>query len=1082
MKQQVSEHIPCDLSAAPDWIAINKDYLADEADVVQRLLPLARSQAALKRKIEDTARSLAETVRARQSQSSGLQAFLNHYDLSSREGVILMCLAEALLRIPDAGTMDALIADKLSAADWEQHLGKDSSLFVNASTWGLMLTGKLLCHAQGNSLSLHDQLRRLLSRLEQPVLRAALKTAMKIMADEFVRGRNIDDAIRRSQTTALSRYRFSYDMLGEAALTSVVAEQYEQAYARAIETLGGASVPGVSDPEKPGISVKLSSLCPRFEPGQAERAIRELTARMLRLCIGARAAGIALTIDAEESERLEMGIRVLEQLLRDAGLRGWTGLGVAVQAYQKRAMALLESLNRLADEQDRIIPVRLVKGAYWDMEIKRAQEQGLTDYPVFTLKRNTDISYLACARYLLGHCPRLYPQFATHNAHTVSYIDHHASGREFEFQRLYGMGEELYAGVTDPQGLNVPCRVYAPVGAHEDLLPYLVRRLLENGANVSFINRVADREIPLSELVTDPVDAVEQDNGTARHPRIPVPPDLFRPERQNSRGFNFADSADQAVLLDYLARTRKREWLATPVINGRRILGNTVSPEFENSRGQSKISDEILTLTPYTIPEFPPRTIYNPADTNERIGQVWDATPGSASRALTVCAGAFPTWRRSRATIRAGILEKAADLVEASLPELAALCVLEAGKCLRDAHDDVREAVDFLRYYAVCCRRLMADRMDLPGPAGEANSLQLFGRGVFVCISPWNFPVAIFAGQIAAALAAGNTVIAKPAEQSTLVASRLTELFYSAGIPKQALAFLPGAGAELADALLHDPRVAGVAFTGSTETARRINHRLAMRNGPLPCLIAETGGINVMLVDSSALPEQVVQDVTQSAFNSAGQRCSALRALCLQKEIAPRVLELLVSHMDEWVTGDPARLDTDMGPVIDAAARARLESYIGRAQKNGRLIYRGPGPGSRVKGYFAPPAIVELECLSELKEEVFGPVLHVLRYDSNRLAPLLERINGLGYGLTLGIQSRIEQRVQTIRDRVRVGNVYVNRNMVGAVVGAQPFGGCGLSGTGPKAGGPHYLLRFATEQTCTVNTAAIGGTASLLAI
>ena len=1030
---------------------INRDYLADEADIVQRLLPLARPQPALKRKIEDTARSLAENVRARQHNSSGLHAFLNHYDLSSHEGVVLMCLAEALLRIPDAGTMDALIADKLNSGDWEQHLGKDSSLFVNASTWGLMLTGKLLYHGQGDTPALPDLLRKLLSRLEQPVLRAALKAAMKIMADEFVLGRNIDEAIRRSRTTALRRYRFSYDMLGEAALTSNTADCYEQAYAHAIETLGRAAGSEASSPDEPGISVKLSSLCPRFEPNQSDRAIRELTTRMLRLCTAARAAGIALTIDAEETERLEMSILVFERLLRHNGLRAWMGLGVAVQAYQKRAMPLLESLNRLADEQDRIIPVRLVKGAYWDMEIKRAQEQGLADYPVFTLKRNTDISYLACARYLLAHCPRIYPQFATHNAHTVSYIHHHAGEREFEFQRLYGMGEELYAGVADPQGLNVPCRVYAPVGAHEDLLPYLVRRLLENGANVSFINRVADREISVSELVADPLDAVEQDNGNVRHPRIPVPPDLFRPERKNSRGFNFADRANQAELLESLARARKREWIATPVVDGQSLRGSS-------------------------------RSIYNPADIRERIGRVWDATPGIASRALAVCADAFPTWRRSSVATRAGILEKAADLVEEHLPEIAALCVLEAGKCLRDAHDDVREAVDFLRYYAACCRRLMADGMKLPGPAGESNSLQLCGRGMFVCISPWNFPVAIFTGQVVAALAAGNTVIAKPAEQSTLVAFRLTELLHSAGIPKQALAFLPGAGPELGNVLLPDPRVAGVAFTGSTETARRINHKLAMRNGPLPCLIAETGGINAMLVDSSALPEQVVQDVAQSAFNSAGQRCSALRVLCLQKEIAPRVLELLVNHMDEWTTGDPARLDTDLGPVIDAAAQARLENYIERTQKEGRLIYRGPGPGSGVKGYFVPPAIIELECLSELKEEVFGPVLHVLRYDSGELTPLLDRINELGYGLTLGIQTRIEQRAQYIRDRVRVGNVYVNRNMVGAVVGVQPFGGCGLSGTGPKAGGPHYLPRFTTEQTCTVNTAAIGGNASLLSL
>ncbi|MDE0156424.1 MAG: bifunctional proline dehydrogenase/L-glutamate gamma-semialdehyde dehydrogenase PutA [Gammaproteobacteria bacterium] len=1030
------------------FTVINRDYLADEADIVERLLPLARPQPALKEKIEDTARSLAENVRARQHNSSGLHAFLNHYDLSSHEGVVLMCLAEALLRIPDAGTMDVLIADKLNSADWERHLGKDSSLFVNASTWGLMLTGKLLYHGQEDTPVLPDLMRKLLSRLEQPVLRAALKAAMKIMADEFVLGRNINEAIRRSRTTALRRYRFSYDMLGEAALTSNTADCYEQAYAHAIETLGRVAGSGTRSPEKPGISVKLSSLCPRFEPNQSDRAIRELTARMLRLCAAARAAGIALTIDAEETERLEMSIRVFERLFRHNGLRAWTGLGVAVQAYQKRAMPLLGSLNRLADEQDRIVPVRLVKGAYWDMEIKRAQEQGLTDFPVFTLKRNTDLSYLACARYLLAHCPRIYPQFATHNAHTVSYIHHHAGEREFEFQRLYGMGEELYAGVTDPQGLNIPCRVYAPVGAHEDLLPYLVRRLLENGANVSFINRIADRQISISELVADPVDAVERNNGTVRHPRIPAPPDLFRPERKNSRGLNFADHAELTPLFESVTRARRHEWTAFPMVNGKTLGGKS-------------------------------RTIFNPADIREQVGRVWDATPGIAAQALTVTAEASASWRRTTGEHRAEILEKAADIVEAHLAELAALCVLEAGKCLRDAHDDVREAIDFLRYYAGCCRRLMVADLELPGPAGETNNLQLCGRGVFVCISPWNFPVAIYTGQIAAALAAGNTVIAKPAEQATLVAYRLTGFLYEAGIPKEVLAFLPGTGPELGNALLYDPRVAGVAFTGSTETARHINLNLAARNGPLANLIAETGGINAMLVDSSALPEQVVRDAAQSAFNSAGQRCSALRVLCLQDEIAERVLKLLVNHMDEWVVGDPARLDTDMGPVIDLAAQTRLEDYISSAQKGGRLIYRGSGP-SAARGWFVPPAIIEIQRLSELKEEIFGPVLHVLRYDAAKLDALLDRINGLGYGLTLGIQSRIEQRAEFIRERIRVGNVYVNRNMVGAVVGVQPFGGCGLSGTGPKAGGPHYLLRFTSEQTHTVNTAAIGGNAGLL--
>ncbi|MCY4155415.1 MAG: bifunctional proline dehydrogenase/L-glutamate gamma-semialdehyde dehydrogenase PutA [Gammaproteobacteria bacterium] len=1033
------------------FTAINRDYLADEGLIVARLLPLAQAQPELAQQIAETARTLAQVVRAQQGQASGLHAFLNHYDLSSHEGVALMCLAEALLRIPDAGTMDSLIADKLTSANWEQHLGQDPSLFVNASTWGLMLTGKLLYREQDNAQALSELLRKLLGRLEQPVLRTALKSAMKIMAAEFVLGRNINEALQRSGKSALRRYRFSYDMLGEAALTATAADRYEQSYTHAIQTLGRAVEPATTILEKPGISVKLSSLCPRFEPTQSTRALRELRARMLRLCIAARSAGIAVTIDAEETERLELSIAVFAYLFGHASLRAWTGLGLAVQAYQKRALPLLQYLNELAEAQQRLLPVRLVKGAYWDMEIKQAQERGLADYPVFTLKRHTDVSYLACARYLLTHCSYIYPQFATHNAHTVSYIHHHAGDREFEFQRLHGMGEDLYAHVTDPQGLNAPCRVYAPVGAHEDLLPYLVRRLLENGANVSFINRIADRGVALSELIADPVAAVAQASDITRHPRIPTPPDLFRPERQNSRGFNFAERTQQALLLDSLSRARSAEWTATPMVNGQSLRGKS-------------------------------RNVYNPAHTRERSGRVWDATPGVAAQALAVCTDAFPSWRNTAAQYRAALLDQAADLLQERLPELAALCVLEAGKCLRDAHDDVREAVDFLRYYAACSRRLMSAETALPGPAGESNSLRLCGRGVFVCISPWNFPVAIFTGQVAAALAAGNTVIAKPAEQATLVASQVAELLYAAGIPQQVLAFLPGAGPELGATLLDDSRVAGVAFTGSTETARRINHKLATRQGPLPCLIAETGGINAMLVDSSALPEQVVQDVALSAFNSAGQRCSALRLLCLQQEIASQVLELLTHHLDEWVSGDPARLDTDLGPVIDAAAQSRLEGYIDKAQQHGSLLYRGPGPSADISGYFVPPALIEVNALAELQEEMFGPILHVLRYDVAELAPLLEQINDLGYGLTLGIHSRIEQRAHYIRERVRVGNIYVNRNMVGAVVGVQPFGGCGLSGTGPKAGGPHYLLRFATEQTCTINTAAIGGNAALLTL
>ena len=1028
---------------------INQGYLADEAEAVERLMALARTPAITNQSIRATATEIVTKIRDANRDVGGLQAFLQHYDLSSNEGVVLMCLAEALLRIPDSATVDAFIADKLTTADWQQHLGESDSMFVNASTWALMLTGRVLNFDHTPAHDPLDLLGKLVARLEEPVLRASLKSAMGIMAAEFVMGRTIEEALTRARIEPFSRYRFSYDMLGEAALTERDADAYQQAYLLAIAAVGDGALAGDNANAHPGVSVKLSALHPRFEPDHQARTVPLVSERVLELALVASNAGVQLTIDAEEADRLQMTLQVFEQVYRMLAGKHETGFGLAVQAYQKRALDVLKWLNEFSRETQRAIPVRLVKGAYWDTEIKRAQEQGLRDYPVFTLKRNTDVSYLACARYILSECPYLFGQFATHNAHTVSYVYHHARDRAFEFQRLHGMGEELYDTVIDADGLNAPCRIYAPVGAHEDLLPYLVRRLLENGANTSFVNRINQSDTPMATLVADPVAAIDAAPSARRNQNIALPSALFQPERLNSSGVNFADGREVTRLLQHLANDQRGEWVATPFVDGKVLDGQS-------------------------------RSIRNPARCTEIIGEVADSDARAAEHALDVTSSAFSDWQQQPACARADMLDRAADLFEANRAELVGLCVIEAGKTLRDGTDDVREAIDFLRYYAVQCRTLFSQGINLTGATGESNELRWRGRGLFVCISPWNFPAAIFVGQIAAALAVGNTVIAKPAEQTSLIAWRLCELLYAAGIPKAVLAFLPGDGATLGSALLSDARVAGVAFTGSIETARIINRTLAAREAALPVLIAETGGINVMVVDSSALPEHVVRDAATSAFSSAGQRCSALRLLCLQDEIAPRVLELLIGFMQTWNVGDPSALDSDMGPVIDATARDELDAYIAQMTNEHTPLYRGPKLDSANVGYFVSPAIIEVDAVSDLRAEVFGPVLHVLRYRAVDFPQLLDAINDLGYGLTLGIQSQIEHRAQEIQNRVRVGNVYVNRSMIGAVVGVQPFGGTGLSGTGPKAGGPHYLLRFATEQTFTVNTAAVGGNASLL--
>lgn len=1029
--------------------AIQRAFLADETACVRRLLDRARAGDAAHTRIFERARRLVLAVRARRREVGGLDAFLHEYDLATDEGVALMCLAEALLRIPDAGTADRLIREKLGGARWEKHLGHSESILVNASTWGLMLTGRLVTLDPAAVADVGTLLARLAARSGEPMVRQALRQAMRIIAQQFVMGDTIEAAVRRARSEARPYERFSFDMLGEAALCAADVDRYQNAYAHAIEKLGAGQQADADPMTAPGISVKLSALHPRFEFAQRERVLRELTPRLRALALKARAAGVGLTLDAEEADRLEPLLDVFSIVWHDPALGEWDGLGLAVQAYQKRALPVLEWLASQARAARRRIPVRLVKGAYWDTEIKRAQERGLPGYPVFTRKAATDVSYLACARYLLQHRDAFYSQLATHNAHTIAgVIEFAGHGGGFEFQRLHGMGESLYAALSK-QEHGCFCRVYAPVGAYADLLPYLVRRLLENGANTSFVNRILDAAAPVEQVAADPVARLRATEPIP-HTRIPLPRDQYG-AWLNSQGINLDDAGSMATLTRDIAVAARTEWIAGPVINGRTRLHRA-------------------------------RPVKNPADRAQVIGRAADASVRDVERALASAVRAQPGWDAVAPARRREVLERAADLIEAQRAELMSLLIREAGKCIPDALAEVRETADYCRYYAWLAEREFGTPARLPAPAGERNALAWRGRGVFVCISPWNFPLAIFTGQVSAALAAGNAAIAKPAPQTPLVAARVVRLLHQAGVPEQTLHLLPGAGATVGARLVRDPRVGGVVFTGSTETAQTINRQLAARAGPIVRLIAETGGQNCMIADSSALPEQVVKDALHSAFNSAGQRCSALRVLWLQKEIAPRVIALLRGAMAELCLGDPMQLSTDIGPVIDAKAKTVLTHHARRMERLGRLIYRTSLPtGAKHGSYFAPCAF-EVPNLKALKREVFGPILHVVRYAAHKLDAVIEVVNATGYGLTLGVHSRVEATARYIQERVRVGNVYVNRNMIGAVVGVQPFGGEGLSGTGPKAGGPHYLHGFAVERTVSVNTAAVGGNASLLSL
>jgi len=1041
---------------ARDEIAAH--YLQDEQRLVDRLIERAVFSEDDRRRISELARRLVFAARGAHGKHAGVDAFMREYGLSSEEGIILMCLAESLLRIPDSETADDLIAEKLAGGQWGKHRGHSDSLLVNASTWALMLTGRVVKLREARGANPFDALKRLVARSGEPVIRQAVKQAVKLLGDQFVLGRTIREALVRAEDFQEQGYLFSFDMLGEAARTEKDAEAYFDRYMAAIDAVGQSAGPfsGMHVDAlymRPGVSIKLSALHPRFEPGKEDRLSAELSPRLLTLARTARSRGLTLTVDAEEQDRLEPTLDMFARLFTDAALEHWNGLGIAVQAYGKRAVPTLRWLRQLAERTGKRIPVRLVKGAYWDSEIKWAQERALADYPVFTRKLNTDVSYLACMRLLLSDPKAFYPQFATHNAYSIA-AAHIAGGpAQFEFQRLHGMGEGLYEQIVGKTaGITRPCRIYAPVGGHEDLLAYLVRRLLENGANTSFINRLADDEAPVAELIRDPVELAEAERGAGAEPSRTIvrPREIYMPGRMAASGLALTQAQERQALFAAMGNALDDVFEAGPIIGGTATVGGDAA--------------SLVTC---------------PHDRRERIGSVCVTTPAQADVAIARAGAAAHDWNRLGGAKRADILAAAADLFERDKPRLMAVIVREAGKTLEDAQGDVREAIDFLRYYAGEARRLFAGPVALPGPTGERNTLTLHGRGVFACISPWNFPLAIFTGQVAAALAAGNAVLAKPAEQTPITAFLATKLLHEAGVPGNVLHLLPGSG-RLGAALVKDARVNGISFTGSNETAWSIQKALADRRSAIVPFIAETGGINAMIADSSALPEQVVRDAVRSAFNSAGQRCSAARVLFLQDDTADETIDMLVGAIEALDVGDPFEYATDIGPVIDEDAQDALDGHKVRMQREARQLVDLALPEGCRAGNYVTPAAFEIDRLGVIDHEVFGPILHVARYARGSLDKVVEAINASGYGLTLGLHSRIEGIADYVAEHARVGNIYVNRNQIGAVVGVQPFGGEGLSGTGPKAGGPNTLLAYAAERVRSTDVTATGGNLELL--
>ncbi|MDN5694022.1 MAG: bifunctional proline dehydrogenase/L-glutamate gamma-semialdehyde dehydrogenase PutA [Psychrobacter sp.] len=1025
-------------------------YSVDEERWLTDLLPLAKPTDAEREGAATQTRQLVEHVRNDGKAVKMVDSLLLEYSLDTQEGILLMSLAEALIRVPDNYTADALIHDKMSVADWKKHIKNDNGFMVNASTWGMMMTGRVVSIDRDTTAA--GFLDRMTKKMGEPVIRSAMQKAMRIMGHQFVLGETIEGANKNSQPYRNKGYTYSFDMLGEAAITHKDAEKYFNDYLHAIKAT--ASIKVKEGMPKPSVSIKLSALHPRYEATQEAQVMGLLRQRCLLLIEAAREVNVDISIDAEEADRLEISLKLFESLYRDNLTAGWDGLGLVVQGYSKRAIAVLTWLARLATEVGDRIPVRLVKGAYWDTEIKLAQQKGLSGYPVWTRKEGTDTAYLACARFLLSEHLRglIWPQFATHNAHTLASVMTMSAHREFEFQRLHGMGDALYDHIL--QAYKIPVRIYAPVGAHKDLLPYLVRRLLENGANSSFVHQLLDKSYPIDKLTVHPYDKLLS-NATLHNPDIPLPLDIYGARRASFGPNIFVESQwllFKAAIDSHLHKT----WSATSIINGKAVDADKVDGNSEKLESQ---------------------TVRAPWNHEVIAGEVAYANADIAQQAIDAAIAGQSVWRAVPAAKRAAILRKVADLYEENYAELMALCQIEAGKTMQDGIDEIKEAVDFCRFYADEAERLDAKVYEFTDLAGKQSRQVYKPRGTFVCISPWNFPLAIYTGQIMAALAAGNTVVAKPAEQTSLIAHFAVQLMYQAGVPVDALQFVVGAG-EVGGTLTAADNIAGVIFTGSTQTAQHINQSLHQQiSGELPVLIAETGGQNAMVVDSTALPEQVVKDAVLSAFGSAGQRCSACRILCVQEEVADNLIELLQGTMAELVVGNPLYAATDVGPVIDADAKQSLDAHIERmaAEPTATILAQTPMSASSVvseeHSTFVLPTAIEVKSIDVIGGEHFGPILHVLRYQARDLNKLIDAINSTGFGLTLGIHSRIENIAEHIERRAFVGNTYINRNQIGAVVNVQPFGGCGLSGTGPKAGGPHYVARL--MQLCTESNTAV---------
>lgn len=1079
---------------------IRKTTHKNEYECVHDLLHANTLSKASNTELLKNATSLVIQSRKRHDHKDILDDFLIEFGLSNKEGIALMCLAESLLRIPDAHTADKLIAEKISLGNWQQHLGHSSSIFVNASTWGLILTGKIIREEAWHKDN--SWLNNMLTRMGEPLVRKAMLQAMKILGSHYVLGRTITEAMKRGKKENTPDTLFSFDMLGEGARTKNDADHYFSQYLQAIDSIGQAqsktSQPHAPIENAPSISVKISALHPRYEYSQEQRIITELRPKLFELAMQAKKYNIGFTIDAEEARRLDISLNLFESLACDPQLADWNGLGFVLQAYQKRAPLVAKWLISLAKLSKRIIMVRLVKGAYWDSEIKYAQEQGFDDYPVYTRKANTDLSYQICAHILLSDQKSIYPQFATHNAHTIAMVAEMGSGKNFEYQRLHGMGRLLYQTINQPshddsmhstkcptphqetESLNSlfhtkrPIRIYAPVGAHKDLLPYLVRRLLENGANSSFVNRFLDKDTPVTELISDIVLSVQSSTGY-RHTQIPLPKDIYLNDeikRTNSNGVDLNNPNIALAISQKIMELRQQ-----PYNGGSIIKGVTITDDMQTTQGDAcnnNNSDKNNHKQNNAL------AIYSPSDKN-LIGYSHNCTDKYIEDAFTSAQSSQQTWNAIPADERANIIENLAKIIQSERDELLSLIVHEAGRTISDAINEIREAIEFCLYYAQLARKNFGMPKNLSSPTGEHNSLWLEGRGIFICISPWNFPLAIFTGQVVAALAAGNAVLAKPAEQTPLIAHKIVSLMHQAGIDNKVLHLITG-GAHTGETLINDKRVAGVVFTGSTSVAKLIQINLAQNHAPIVPLIAETGGQNAMIVDSSALLEQVCDDMIMSAFLSAGQRCSSARVLFVQSDIADTLMTMISHACDELHVAPSWNISCDIGPVIDKEALNTLHEHIYHMQKNAKTIYQYPQKKLPHEGHFIGPHIFEIDHINSLKKEVFGPVLHIIRWQAQDLDKVIDQINDSQFGLTLGIHTRIESRAQHIFKKVNVGNTYVNRNMVGAIVGVNPFGGQGLSGTGPKAGGPHYLHRFANEKTLTVNTVATGGNADLLSI